>query len=295
MRTTRHRVFGTTGRRAGALLAAAVLALGIGASGGSAAEPPPPPDLESVEVIPPAGIKFTVLTSSTEPIDGIRLNVYQNGAFRRAFNTPLEGMTHITVTIFQRPDVFRPNTRYCVGLLAYVGTGDNNSSTFSEESQRRCFTMPVGAGNAGAPAPAPAPPPPTKPDLAVTRVSGPTELFNGTAAVYEVVLANDGAAATGTAQITIYAAGGLDAEEMVEIPAGFTCEDDPIGFSCTGSLGGVDDPIQTQVAIFKVRMRGVTPGPASVEGRANNDGSLDEMSEPSAQWPNVQRSRVTVK
>ena len=35
------------------------------------------------------------------------------------------------------------------------------------------------------------------------------------------------------------------------------------GFSCTGSLGGVDDPIQTRVAIFKVQVRANAKGSAS--------------------------------
>jgi hypothetical protein len=133
-----------------------------------------------------------------------------------------------------------------------------------------------------APAPAPAPMPtprPTKPDLMVTRVSGPTTVNDqaGIAPVYEIVLANDGTPARNTAQVQISFAGRLTAAEMVDTPAGFTCERNDYGFACVGSLGGIDDAIQTRVALFKAAARATGPGDAWVYGSANHDRALDEM------------------
>lgn len=275
MRPGRAGIVGPAGRLAGALAMVAALMLGSNAPDATAAEPPDPPILEEVTVLPPAAVSYTFAKGGTKPVDGLRMNVYRDGRFRVAVNTPTGNVTDAKVTTIQLPAVFEPNTRYCIGLLAYVGTGNNASSTFSQESERLCFTMPPQEVSRPAPEPAPSP---TKPDLMVTRVSGPTQAFDGTTAVYEIVLANDGTAADGTAQITLNAVDGLDPVEMAETPDGFTCEPHPLGgFSCTGSLGGVEDPIQTRVAIFKLQVRGNGSGAASVYGIANHDGALDEM------------------
>jgi hypothetical protein len=114
----------------------------------------------------------------------------------------------------------------------------------------------------------------------VTRVSGPTTVNDqaGTAPVYDAVLANDGTPAHGTAQLQISFAGKLAAKEMVETPNGFTCEPNDYGFACVGSLGGIDDAIQTRVAIFKAAARATGgAGDAWVIGSANHDRALDEM------------------
>jgi len=280
------------GRLAAALAVAATLALGIGAPAATAADPPDPPEIREVSAAPPLGIRFTWFASGTKPIDGVRLTIYQSNAFLGFNNTPAGGARSGFVA-FQSGTTFKPDTRYCVGLVAYVGTGATEASTFSEESERRCFTMPPREGGATAPnpAPPPPPPPPTKPDLMVTRVSGPADVFDGVTAVYEVVLANDGTAAQGTAQVQINAAGPIEPEEMAETPDGFACDLGDLGFSCTGSLGGVDDPIQERVAIFKVRMRGNGTGAATVIGSANHFGALDEMTVDN----NLKLLQVTVK
>ena len=65
---------------------------------------------------------------------------------------------------------------------------------------------------------------------------------------------------------------------MVDVPAGFTCDLGQYGYSCLGSLGGVNDPIDSRGARFLVEVQGNGPGSASVYGSANHDRSLDEMS-----------------
>jgi hypothetical protein len=49
------------------------------------------------------------------------------------------------------------------------------------------------------------------------------------------------------------------------------------GFSCRGSLGGINDAVQTQTAVFRVQVRATDIGPAHVLGSANHDGALEEM------------------
>jgi hypothetical protein len=149
-----------------------------------------------------------------------------------------------------------------------------------------------------APTPAPTPKPtptptpkPTKPDLAVTRLTGPTEVFDGVTAVYEVALWNDGLPANGTAQLTIGFLGGLDPMAMETTPAGFTCEPTTDAFSCTGSLGGIDDAVQTRGAVFAVRGHAVAKGEAAVSASANHDRSLDEVTVDN----NLKVLEVTVK
>jgi hypothetical protein len=139
-------------------------------------------------------------------------------------------------------------------------------------------------------APAPAPKP-TKPDLQVTRVSGPTALFDGMTAVYEVALWNDGTPATGTAQILLGFLGSMEAWEMVNTPAGFTCNRGGTGFTCTGSLGGVDDPVQTRSAVFTVQGHAKAKGAGGVYGSANHDRTLDEVTVDN----NLKKLDVTVK
>lgn len=145
------------------------------------------------------------------------------------------------------------------------------------------------------PAPKPAPPPPpTKPDLAITRLFGPTEVFDGVTARYEVALWNYGTPADKTAQVQINLAGALELVEIVQTgvnPNKFTCQPNEFGTSCTGSLGGEGDPVQTQGTGFTVVARGKGAGKAVVLASADHFATLDEMSEEN----NVEQLEVTVK
>jgi hypothetical protein len=127
------------------------------------------------------------------------------------------------------------------------------------------------------PPPPPPPPPPSKPDLMVTRVSGPPTLADGDTAVYEIVLWNDGTPAKDTAQIQISALGPITLDSMVQLPDGFTCDTNDFGVACVGSLGGLDDPTLLRGATFKMQVRGNGTGKATLIGSANHDRALDEM------------------
>lgn len=127
------------------------------------------------------------------------------------------------------------------------------------------------------PAPAPAPPPkPTKPDLVLTRLTGPAEVFDGMTAVYEVAIWNDGTPAIDTTQLVLNFMGTMQPMRMVETPAGFTCEPES-GFTCTGALGGIDSPVQERGATFKVQGHATAKGAATVVASLNHDRALDEV------------------
>jgi hypothetical protein len=127
------------------------------------------------------------------------------------------------------------------------------------------------------PAPTPAPAPkPDKPDLVLTRLTGPAQVFDGTTAVYEVAIWNDGTFADGTVQLVLNFLGTMQAAAMVETPAGFTCEPER-GFTCTGSLGGFDSPVQDRGAVFRVQGRGTDKGSGTVVASLNHDRALDEI------------------
>jgi hypothetical protein len=117
-----------------------------------------------------------------------------------------------------------------------------------------------------------------KPDLMVTRVTGPASLDDGATAVYEVVLWNEGAPAKNTAQLLIGFMGPLEPGDLVSTPDGFSCELGNLGYSCKGSLGGQDDPMLSRGAAFQVQARGNGAGKGAVYGSANHDRSLDEVS-----------------
>jgi hypothetical protein len=271
------------GRLAGALLAAG-LALSAGVHEAAAA--PPTPTLQSLTVKPVAegsevAHVLDIAWTNAGPVPagphGLRMNIYQKGVrvyvstYQGTPGAPLGQSARVRVA----PWLGAPNVAFCVGLQAYLGAGDAASTDSSPESKQLCET----------------PPPPPTPDLQVTRVSGPTELFDGQTAVYEVALWNDGAPATGTAQVLLGFLGGVEAQEMVDTPAGFNCSRGAYGFICTGSLGGADDAVQTRIAVFKVRGHAKAKGAGSVYGSANHDRALDERTVDN----NLKLLNVTVK
>ncbi|MGE0543934.1 MAG: hypothetical protein AB7R89_27530 [Dehalococcoidia bacterium] len=141
------------------------------------------------------------------------------------------------------------------------------------------------------PPPTPAPTPkPAKPDLVLTRLTGPAEVFDGTTAVYEVAIWNDGTPANGTAQVVLNFLGTMQAMKMVDTPAGFTCEPER-GFTCTGSLGGFDSPVQERGAVFKVMGHATAKGAGTVVASLNHDRALDEVTVDN----NLKTLNVTVK
>jgi hypothetical protein len=276
-----HRLVGALRWRASRMFAAG-LVLAVGAHGALAVEPPEPPTLSEVKPLDANTLDFTWSESGQQPIDGIRFNFYQSGNLAFIVDYPTGDKKSERLAAARFPDL-KPKTRYCLGLKAYIGSGNNDDRTFSDESERQCFTSkeanaPTGTSSGAPPADAPPKPEaPTNPDLAVTRLTGPTTVFDGATAIYQVALWNDGAPAKGTAQVQIGLMGAIEPVRVVDPPNGFTCDLGEFGFSCTGSLGGVDDPVQTRGAVFRVQVRGNGTGSGTVIGSANHDRALDEV------------------
>jgi hypothetical protein len=276
------------------------LVLASSAPAALAVNPPPPPEI--IEIQEHDG-KVTVYwkwrSAKNQPIKtdgpwGVRLNVYieQTNEFISYWVTKpsnlgeisavfgsntVDGLTRETHEFFQGHGS-TDETRYCVAALSYVGDGTKTGSVFSAEGKRKCIgTQSVLIVTPGEPLPPSGPPPPTKPDLVVTRVSGPPTVSDGDTAVYEIVLWNDGTPAQGTAQIQISALGPLTLDSMVQLPDGFSCDTNDFGVACVGSLGGVDDPMTSRGVTFKMQVRGNGTGKAALVGSANHDRALDEI------------------
>jgi hypothetical protein len=133
--------------------------------------------------------------------------------------------------------------------------------------------MPGGSSAKPAPAPAPAP---AKPDLSITRLSGPTKLAVGETAEYEVAIWNDGAPAKDFL-VQIGRGAPLQLAEVDEASnQGFTCQANINGFGCTGSLGGEDGPMAARSAVFKVQAMGMVRGTASLVASANHSRTIEE-------------------
>jgi hypothetical protein len=296
-------------RLTGLLLAGALL-LGNGAPAALAATPLPPPNFESVTAQKNGDIELTwKMVENTVPVGnggkrgagsdapwGYRLNVYidQTGELigtktikpvpASEFSTGESNRDWAQDDLFFNRGTIDVN-RYCITMQSYVTHDPNlvdfDKAQFSAETRRRCIGTQKDVIVTESQGPSPfgpsTPPPPTKPDLSVTRVTGPLTVANGDTPVYEFVLWNDGTPAQGTAQIQIGAIGSLTLDSLVQLPNGFTCDTNDFGVACVGSLGGVNDPVQVRGATFKMQMRANGTGKATVFGDANHDRALDEM------------------
>jgi hypothetical protein len=294
MRLTIQRLLRTVAQRFGPLLTVGLVLAG-GAPVALALNPPPPPVIKSLE---DAGGGHTEVTfnwpgAMKQPIKpagrwGVGYDVYieQTSELVSHFTTgpydgPIYGYDKIVgvnmITVFAVHGGL-DETRYCYKLRAYVGDGTDAGSVFSDQSKPKCIgTQKDLIVTPGEPLPPTGPPPPTKPDLSVTKVSGPSTVADGATAVYEIVLWNDGTPAKGTAQIQISALGPLTLDSMIQMPDGFTCDTNDFGVACVGSLGGLNDPMISRGATFKMQVRGNGTGKATVMGSANHDRALDEM------------------
>jgi hypothetical protein len=129
-----------------------------------------------------------------------------------------------------------PETTYCVGLTTWVGTGEQATSVYSEESDRRCVTT-------AALAPLPM-------DLVLEEIRGREERewsqVRGQAPAYLIALRNEGADADGTIVVDIQTSGVATIGEQPAVvrqgweSADFTCGPTPVsgganaGLRCTG-------------------------------------------------------------
>lgn len=177
--------------------------------------------------------------------------------------------------------------------IANLHADDDTSCASFVSNFRLEVTMDV-AEPAPKPAPAPPPPPPAppKPDLAVTRVSGPAELAIGETAEYEIAIWNDGAPVKDQPLLQINRAGPVQLVEATEASSnGITCNVNSLGIGCTGSLGGDDDPMSSRGATFRVQVMGMGAGKAALIGSANHGRVFEEKSVDN----NLQTLDVTVQ
>jgi hypothetical protein len=286
-----HRLLQMLGRRAGLLLAVG-LVIGGATPDVSALTPPPPPEIRDLEdrgggrldidlrwsgtkdppvkTAGPWGVRFNISIEQT----GERVGVLHSKPFE---DGEIQSVRLVTLDMYP---VFNAHgsldeTRYCIRVQSYLGDGTDAGSTFSDESRRKCIgTQKILIVTPAEPLP---PPPPPKPDLVVTRVTGPKSLAANTTATYEIGLWNDGGPARDTAQIQISLLGPIEPVEVAEMTNGsFTCGQNEFGFVCKGSLGGTDAPLGTRGALFRAKVRGTGSGSAAVSGSANHDRALDE-------------------
>ena len=244
------------------LLTAASLLAGLGVHRAAAADAPSAPRLRSVEASSPTKIMVR-WEDTSEAEDGFRINIYQNGSFAGYINSYAKIPGHGGLGMFE-VYALQPNTAYCLGVKAYTGTGDNGASIFSPESTRLCATTLTT---------------PAAPDLTVTRISGPQQLFAGVSSVYEVVVANLGGATT-TGYLNILAENGLELVGMESVPAGFDCATTTTRYEgpflrCTGMLAGTESHISNRVAVFQVRVRATGAGTGALSAYAGADKDAD--------------------
>src|SRR5215217_3294248 len=190
-------------RATAALLSVAGLLAGIGVHGAAAAPAAlSAPRLRSVEAISATSVVVHWEdTAATE--DGFRISFYVNGAYggRIIKYTPVEGKGGLgSFEVY----ALQPNTRYCMGVRAYIGTGEGGSA-FSDESAQHCETTWA------------------LPDLTVTRITGQPRLLAGESSVYEVVVANLGGATAKGLFLNLRAGDDLELVGMQNVPAGFEC------------------------------------------------------------------------
>ncbi len=131
---------------------------------------------------------------------------------------------------------------------------------------------------------------PILPDFAVTRISGDQQPSQGFTETYDVVVANLGAKPQGQVQVAIQVTGALSYQQMIQMPAGFTCTGyGPI--TCVGPLGGYGDAPITTSADFQLQVYAATPGVGAVSAAADPSNLISESNENN----NAQTLKVTVK
>jgi hypothetical protein len=230
-------------RRGGAqhlasLLLGATLLVAPGAPRASAAEAPSTPTFTSLEADSATSVKIEYATNKEELVDGVRFMLYDTAGelLLHSFVTrPINGS--FTPTGEYTFTKLQPRTEYCVGLKAWVGTGDADTSLFSEESERQCVTTPA--------------PPQPRQNLAISEIRGKEEIdwaaTNQRNPVYIFMLRNDGGDANERVVVEIQTSGVVTlANEQLPIlvqgweSLGFTCERFNVsgganaGLRCTG-------------------------------------------------------------
>jgi hypothetical protein len=121
-----------------------------------------------------------------------------------------------------------------------------------------------------------------RPDLEVNLLDGPAQLFDGQTAVYTVGIWNDGGRPDGAVELQISFTGVIEALEIEQTPAGFTCTGFRPGarqMSCSGTLGGRGDAPFSRGAAIKVRTHATARGVGAVSAFVDPNGRVAESDE----------------
>lgn len=133
------------------------------------------------------------------------------------------------------------------------------------------------AQQTGPVSPGPAPKP-IKPDLAVTRVTGPSALAIGGTATYEIAIFNSGAPIKNAPLLQINRLEGIQIDQAVAATNnGITCQVNSLGIGCTGSIGGDNDPMATRSAVIRVQVTGIKAGATHLIASANHARTFEEV------------------
>jgi hypothetical protein len=264
---TLHHATHTISRIAGALVVAAALLAGAGVDRADAATPSVP-RLTAVQTGPSVSTPLLVRWApGSSDTNGYRVNLYKykNDVLLTWFSL---AQSYVATGAYDLPDLpnfsLTPNTRYCVGLQATAGVGQN--VTNSKESNRLCATTP-----------------PPAPDLTVMRITGQAQLVVGESSVYEVVLSNHGGATTNGTSLSltsVFGQAGMELVGMETVPAGFLCTRTNIlgeELTCTGPLAGTESHVSERVAIFRVRVRGADRGTGELTAVVITNGINDSQ------------------
>ena len=278
---------------------AVVLLLGVGGRGASAEEDrPDPPNLYAVEVSrdKPTALRFRGYVHIDNRVIrrfenlppggrkeyGVRVNIYQGEELVRITNlSGIDGDLDLTFGD-ERPDddaPFLPSTQYCVGLVTFLGPGDNDNSLLSDESERLCATT-LALLN------------PPRPDLAVAAIRGREDLewanVRGNTPAYLVVLNNNGEGdADGNVVVDIATSGVVTlAEQLPVVRQGWEAN----GFTCVPTTpgGGANAGLRCSGGTLKegqrinpaVMVRVTRPGYGAIHvqvGVASGPGDVDRQ------------------
>ncbi len=232
---------GSVANRLVIILLAPLLLLASAPRGVDAQEPPPTPILVAVEPELTRDsngddqVKLRIRWEVVgERVNGLQLLVYDaSGAYMfTAFESlPTGELLDVAGVHDLATASLKPNTRYCIGLKAWVGR-DASKAVYSEESAHECVTV-VG-----------------RPNLGVSEIRGKEDLDwatpNSRNPVYILMLRNDGGDATDRVVVEIKTSGVVTLADQLPIlvqgweSQGFTCERTAVsgganaGMLCTG-------------------------------------------------------------
>ena len=116
-----------------------------------------------------------------------------------------------------------------------------------------------------------------RPALGVSRISGPTELYQGAQQVYEFVVFNEGYGDAQNVAVSFGFTGTLQGVQLVQEASGFTCTQQQDTWTCTGTLKGTSDGQPAHSASFLARGWAAAKGTGTTFATINADHRLTEV------------------